>query len=173
MEHLKFPIGPFAPKNSFSEQEFQEIINIIQNAPSKYRNLVQNLTEQELQKSYREGAWSIKQLVHHVADMQMLHFTRLKMAITDPENTELLLVKIDDWTKTHEANHGEIEDSLKMFEGIHHRFAMLAAQLDDTILSKIMYHAGRKIHINLKQLLQMSAWHVEHHLAHINIALGK
>jgi hypothetical protein len=171
MEHLKFPIGKFEPKTNYSSEELSDIINTIAQAPARYSAALEGLTEIDLQKVYREGAWNIKRLVHHVSDMHILHLLRLKMAITEPENKNLVIVNINGWAETIDALEGNLADSLTMMTGTHAKMAFLASRLTEDQLNIQVYHSMRQMHLDLRQLLDMTAWHCKHHLAHIYLAI--
>ena len=169
---LKFPIGPFTVKPDISQQELQGLISTIEGAPAKYRAITHDLPSSALLKTYRPGSWTIHQLVNHVADMQLLHLFRMKKALTENDYKELTLVNIDGWAQTPDGLNAPLHDSLDMMESITKRFVYLMRSLSDEQLSISYYHPVRKVMLNQKQAISMSAWHVEHHLAHIRIALG-
>lgn len=168
---LKFPIGPFDAKENISRDELVELIVTINDAPAKYRTAVESLTEHDLGRTYREGAWNVQQLVNHVADMQMLHFLRMKKALTEPDYKEPTMVNIPAWANTPDCLGYPLADSLNMMEGITRRFVYLMKSLDEKQLEITYYHPVRKIMFNQKQAIAMTAWHVKHHLEHIRIAL--
>jgi exoribonuclease II len=82
---LQFPIGKWSPKGEYTPEEFQERLNILKNIPAEYRALTENLSHEDLQKQYREGSWTIQQLINHVADMHLLHYIRFKHALTETD----------------------------------------------------------------------------------------
>ncbi|MFD1140761.1 YfiT family bacillithiol transferase [Larkinella insperata] len=169
----KFPIGLFVIQNSYSPDELRHNINILETTPAQYRQLVEKRSDEELAKTYREGSWTIRQLVHHVADMQLLHFFRMKKAVTEPDYDTLTLVSMDGWASTADARTAPVEDSLLLFEGVHRRYAYLAKSLDESQLARKCYHPVRQLWFDQAQAVAMSAWHVQHHLAHIKLALGE
>jgi len=169
---LKFPIGPFAVKPDISAQELQAYIHTIEAAPAKYRALTNGRTSADLSKTYRPGSWTVHQIINHVADMQLLHLFRMKKALTENDYKDLTLVNIDGWAQTPDGISAPLADSLDMMESITKRFVYLMRSLSDTQLSIAYYHPVRKITLNQRQAISMSAWHVEHHLAHIRIAFG-
>lgn len=171
LQHVKFPIGPFEAPEEISSKDLNDLIITIEAAPAKYREITSNLSSLNLKKTYREGAWNIQQLVSHVADMQMLHLFRMKKALTEPDYKELTLVNIPGWAQTHDGLASPVEDSLEMFETITRRFVFLIRSLNTTQQQISYYHPVRKINLNQKQAIAMSAWHVRHHLEHIRIAL--
>ena len=171
-DQLKFPIGPFKAPENVTKADLEAMVNTIASAPAEYRAATKNLTETDLKKTYREGSWNVQQLVNHVADMQLLHFFRMKKALTEADYKEITLVNIDGWASTPDGLNSPIEDSLDMFEAIAKRFVHLIQSLDEQQKEIAYFHPVRKAMLNQKQAIAMSAWHVKHHLAHIGIALG-
>lgn len=171
MSDRKFPIGPFVLQESYTEAEFTDLLRIIRESPSRYRQAVAHLSDQDLSKTYREGSWNVRQLVHHVADIALLHYFRMKKAVTEPDY-EITLIDMDAWSATQDALASPVSLSLAMLDAIHQRYAAFAETLDEAQLAAAYYHPLRKIWINQKQALAMSAWHVQHHLAHIHLALS-
>jgi hypothetical protein len=168
----KFPIGPFTPPGSTNQSELDAFIKTIESAPEKFKNITKNLSDADLKKTYRDGSWNVQQLVNHVADMQLLHFFRMKKALTEADYKEITLVNIDGWAHTSDGLDSPIADSLHMFEGITKRFVHLMRSLDENQQHIAYYHPVRKIMLDQKQAISMSAWHVRHHLEHIRIALA-
>ena len=170
---LKFPIGPFVAPENISDEDFQSLINTIEEAPAKYRRIAEGLSSSDLQKTYRDGSWNVQQLFNHVADMQLLHFFRMKKALTENDYKEITLVNMDGWAATADGRLSSIEDALDMFESIGKRFVLLARSLTPQQQNITYYHPVRKIMLNQKQAVAMSAWHVRHHFEHLRIALGR
>ena len=171
MDDRRFPIGPFRMQDTYSADERAALIHSIETSPSHYRQVVEPLSPTDLTRTYREGSWTIRQLVHHVADMQFLHYLRMKKALTEPDYTVVTLVNMDGWAQTPDATDAPVADSLLMLEGVHQRYAYLAKSLTTDQLAITYYHPVRQFTINQVQALAMSAWHVQHHLAHIRLAL--
>ena len=172
LQLLKFPIGPFVAPEQTSDAELENLIQTIENTVAKYRSTTEKLSKSDLQKTYREGAWNVQQLVNHVADMQLLHFFRMKKALTEPDYKEITLVDIPAWAHTADGLHSPVADSLDMMESITKRYVRLMRSLDNTQQQIAYYHPVRKMMLNQKQAIAMTAWHVQHHLEHIRIALG-
>ena len=170
---LKFPIGPFVAPANITDDDLQNLIKIIEEAPAKYRDIAAGLTDADLQKTYREGSWNVQQLFNHVADMQLLHFFRMKKALTESDYKEITLVNMDGWAATADGRLSSVEDSLDMFESIGKRFVLLIRALTPDQQEITYYHPVRKTMLNQKQAVAMSAWHVRHHYEHLRIALGR
>lgn len=171
LKDRKFPIGPFRLQEDIDDDQLAEMINTIESAPAKYRALLQSVTVDDLKKTYRDGSWNVQQLVNHLADMQMLHFLRMKRAITE-EYKEVTLVNIDAWVQTSDGRESPVADSLEMLEGVTKRFVRLMRSLDKKQHAISWYHPIRKIHFDQKNAIALTAWHVRHHLEHIRLALG-
>lgn len=172
LQLLKFPIGPFEPPQEVNEQDLQNLIQTVETNVVKYRTHTEKLSKQDLMKTYREGAWNVQQLVNHVADMQLVHFFRMKKALTEADYKEITLVDIPAWASTADGLHSPVADSLDMLESITKRYVHLMRSLDNRQQQIAYYHPIRKIMLNQKQAIAMTAWHLKHHLEHIRIALG-
>lgn len=170
---LKYPIGPFVPPAIIDEQELGQLISTVESAPRIYSMVAADITTVDSAKCYREGSWNVRQLFNHVADMQMLHFFRMKKALTEPDYKEITLVNMDGWANTEDGRHSPIEDSLVMFEAVTRRYVLLMRSLTPDQQSIEYYHPVRKVMLNQKQAIAMSAWHVRHHREHLRIALGR
>ncbi|CAG5005322.1 Putative metal-dependent hydrolase YfiT [Dyadobacter sp. CECT 9275] len=171
MTDLKFPIGPFTFQDSYTDEDIENMITSITAIPAMYRELTENLSDETLQKTYREGSWNIRQLVHHVADTHILHYMRLKKAVTEPSYDEATLIDINSWAVLPDAMVSSVEDSLVILEGVHKRYTTLARTLSDDQLLISYLHPVRKLRFNQKQAIAILEWHGRHHLAHIALAL--
>lgn len=170
---LKFPIGPFVAPDAITSEELATLIKTVEDAPAKYARIAAELLENDLTKTYRDGSWNVQQIFNHVADMQMLHFFRMKKALTENDYKEITLVSMDGWAATADGRWSTVADSMMMFESITRRFVLLMRSLDSLQQEISYYHPVRKIMLSQKQAIAMSAWHVTHHLAHLNIALDR
>jgi len=169
----KFPIGPFVKQEKYSDAELNEMVNTIHEAPQKYREIVKELTPADLQKMYRPGSWNVQQLIHHVADIQLLHLFRMKKALTEPDYNTVTMINMDAWAATADGQSAPTEDSLMMLEGITRRFIFLIRSLTPEQLQITYYHPTRDTQISQIQAIDMASWHLRHHLEHIKIALGR
>ncbi len=172
MEHIQFPVGRFQPKPDYTPEEITALLQFLTKAPPLYDELVINLSDTDLSKTYRTGAWSVRQLVHHVADIHLLNFLRLKKALTE-EDYEITIIRMDDWAALSDSTQLPVASSLLIFKGVNERYIALFQTLDEQTLVKTYYHATRQLHLSLKQMLYMATWHVANHLGHMRIALGR
>ena len=172
MENRKLPIGPFNYQETYSPEELNQFIAIIEAIPARYRQLVENLSAEDLAKTYREGSWNVQQLIHHVSDIQFVHFLRMKKALTEPDYEVVTLINMNGWAATPDSTTAPIEDSLVSFDGITRRYCYLMKSLTDEQLAIKYFHPVRQLWFSQAQAMAISAWHVQHHLAHIKLALS-
>jgi hypothetical protein len=172
MTDRKFPIGPFVTQEQYTPAEVTSLLNTIDRCVGQYQPTVGSLSPADLMKTYREGSWTVQQLVHHVADIHLLHFLRMKKALTEPDYHEVTLINMDGWVKTADGLDAPVADSLLMLDGINRRYLYLARSLTEPMLAVTYHHPVRQRLFSQAQALAMSAWHVQHHLAHIRLALA-
>jgi DinB superfamily len=170
MEHLQYPVGKWSPKEITDSQEIKSLSKDILKYATQYRNLTENLDNQQLAKTYREGGWNIRQLVHHIADSHLFHYLRLKHALTEDKPVGVL-GKINDWAEMADYTEGPIEDSLLIIESVHRRYVLLFESLNPEVYERSYFHPFRQLYVTIPQSLDMIVWHLRHHLAHIEIAL--
>lgn len=130
IQSLQFPIGKWSPKGEYTPEEIQERIDTLKSIPAAYRALTETLSHEDLQKQYREGSWTIRQLIHHVADMHLLHYIRFKQSLTETAPNGVV-AKIDAWATMEEAKTAPIAYSLQMIEGTHARWTYLIEQMSE------------------------------------------
>lgn len=165
MDDARYPIGRFVPPAEFTHALRGELISQIDEAPGAFREGVRRLTAEQLQTPYREGGWTLAQVVHHVPDSHANAYIRFRLALTEPEPT---IKPYDEarWANLTDASSSDIESSLLMLDGIHQRWVSLLRRLtpDQWALAFVHPEAGR---VTLENRLAQYAWHGRHHLAHI------
>jgi hypothetical protein len=162
---ISYPIGKYDWEYKPTDEEVKSAITTLRNLPGELRKAVQNLTEEQLNTTYREGGWTLRQVVHHLADSHANAFIRAKLALTE-DNPKVKTYHENKWAELPDAK-GEIEPSLKMIDGMHSRFADMLASLDTGRLTHTYYHPEKQKSYDMRQLANMYAWHSRHHLAHI------
>ena len=172
LEQRQFPIGKWTVKDHYSSEEIQENIALLKAYGLKYRELTQHLSEEDLEKTYREGSWTTRQLVHHVADTHQWHFIRIKQALTE-ENAVGILLNVTAVSALPDSEKAPIKDSLMMIESTHNRYAYLFENIAESEYTKSYYHPLRQLHITIPQALDITVWHAKHHFEHIRIALNE
>ena len=172
LEQLKFPVGKLDLKNEYSGKEIGDFIEILRYYPGKYRNLLRLKSEEDLEAQYREGSWTALQVMHHVADMHILHYARFKFALTE-DNPVGVVAKINAWANLEDSRTAPVKDSLLLLEGTHLRWAYLAEQMNRAEFERTFFHPLRQDTVTLAQALALGAWHTRHHFNHLRLAFGK
>ncbi|SEM20243.1 DinB superfamily protein [Mesobacillus persicus] len=164
MKELQYPIGPFQPQQELSNTFIESCIREIEEAPSLFRKAVEDLSDKQLDTPYRPGGWTIRQVVHHLADSHMNSFIRLKLALTE-DNPTIKPYFEEKWANLADSKQS-IESSLTLLEGLHSRWAYLLKSLKPADLEKTFYHPETGP-VTLAMNISLYAWHSRHHLSHI------
>ncbi|HLR64529.1 MAG TPA: putative metal-dependent hydrolase [Pseudogracilibacillus sp.] len=166
----QFPIGKLTVPEVVVEEHIKEWLEQIASYASRLRQVVDHLSEDELNRTYRKHAWNVRQLVHHIADSQLNMYQRLKLALTDDNPTVPNFIQ-DKWAIQADTELPP-ESSIRMLEGINSRIVALCQRLSGDQLNRTFIHEknGR---ISVATKIAKLCWHEEHHLAHIKIALNK
>jgi len=141
-------------------------ISEISTFPSRLKNEVNHLTNEQLNTQYRPEGWTIRQVVHHCADSHMNSLIRLKLTLTEDQPTVKPYYE-ERWAELADSKNMPIEPSLKMIEGIHERWTVLLNNLSESDYSKIFIHPEHGKAFRIDENIGMYAWHCNHHLAHI------
>lgn len=160
----RYPIGRFTAPDSITLEDLPFAILAIAELPEQIREAVRTLDDDQLNTPYREGGWTVRQLVHHVADSHMIAFYRLRLALTE------------DWPAIQGYNEkafavlpdtvAPVEWSLEIIESVHARWVMILQHLTPDQWSRGFLHSERgPMRLDLATLLY--AWHSRHHVAHI------
>lgn len=167
---VRLPIGPLEVPENVTLENIQEWLKDIESYSTRLRETVESLNEEDLSKTYREGAWTILQLVHHIADSQLNMYQRLKLALTD-ENPTIPPFDEEKWAIQPDTKLPP-ESSIKMLEGINERIVSLGQSLTEEQLNRVFTHQING-EITVARKVAKLRWHEEHHLAHIKLALTK
>lgn len=166
LEQQKFPIDVFIKPNVITKPIITDWIKIIATFPIEVKKATQSLSDTQLDTPYRDGGWTIRQVVHHCADSHMNSFIRFKLALTE-ENPTIKPYFEDCWATFPDYTLHSIESSIKILEGLHSRWETLLLHLDEIQLNRIFTHPEHGIQITLAENIGIYAWHCKHHLAHI------
>ena len=165
MEDLKYPIGKYSAQENHTTEEINNFIQQIQSLPTRLEAVIKNLSEKQLDTPYRDGGWTVRQVVHHVADSHMNAFIRIKWMLTE----ETPIIKAYDekaWAETGETKTTP-EISLALLKALHTKWVALLTTLTADQLKKQLIHPATQKHMTLHNLIGMYAWHGNHHTAHI------
>jgi hypothetical protein len=171
LEKLKYPVGKFVKPDRITEPLTRGWITEIEILPGKLRKITGRLGETKLSWRYRPGGWSIRQVVHHLADSHMNSLIRFKLALTE-EKPVIKPYFEDLWAELPDTTYSPIQESVKMLEGIHARWVVLLRSLVEEDLRRTFVHPEHGGEVSLGENLALYAWHSKHHLAHIGQALA-
>lgn len=163
-DDLRFPIGKFAWPGEITAADRARYIDAVAATPALMRNAVAGLTDEQLEIPYREGGWTVRQVVHHVPDSHINSFIRFKLALTE-DNPVIKPYDEAAWALLGDVA-APVESSLKMLEALHERWIVLLRGLTEADWKKTFRHPERG-ELTLEQNLALYAWHGDHHVAHI------
>ena len=161
----RYPIGKYIVQ-PFSEKLLGEWLIDIKNLPQHLENSILNLDEQQLNTAYRDGGWTVKQLVHHVADSHMNAYIRFKLGLTE-DKPVIKPYEEAAWAEMADTKNLPINISLTLLHSLHIRWYEILKNMSHDELNKTVYHPEHKKEFTLWELLGMYAWHSKHHVAHI------
>lgn len=164
-EKLKYPIGRFCVEENIDRAAVNRLIQEIESLPARLAETVKGLTSEQLQTPYRPDGWTIRQVVHHIADSHLNSFVRFKLALTEDKP---IIKPYDEklWAELPDSKLFDINVSLTLIDSLHKRWTTLLKQLSEEDLEKEFIHPETGIK-NLKETICLYAWHGNHHLAHI------
>jgi DinB superfamily len=165
LEHLRYPIGRLPNPQTFTQEEVQIWISDIEKLPKQLRDAVQNRTVEQLETPYRPGGWTVRQVVHHVADSHLNAIMRLKLALTE-ENPTVKPYEEQFWAELADYKL-PIEVSLVLIENLHTRFVSVLRGMAWADFRRTFFHPGLGQNVTLGALACMYSWHGRHHTAHI------
>lgn len=170
-EHLRYPVGRFTGKDTYSRQEIDQHIAAIRNLPAKVADVVASFKPGALDVTYRDGGWTARQVLHHLPDSHINAYIRFKWTLTESTPT----IKAYDekgWALTPDAKDDPAV-SLTLLNALHAKWVTLLRQLDDAQLKREFVHPETRRHLSLARMVAMYAWHGEHHLGHLRIVSEK
>lgn len=166
IEQLKYPIGKYARPDPISEEYLKSWMGDIVAAPQLFRNAIKGLTEEQLSTPYREGGWTLRQVIHHVPDSHMNAYIRFKWTLTE-ETPTIKAYHEDRWAMLEDSLVTQVEVSLDMLEALHKRWVLLMESMGEEEFKRIYIHPQYGKQFSLEEVLGLYAWHCKHHLAHI------
>lgn len=160
----RYPAGRFVKPEVITPDDRVEAIALLAELPEMLRNAVDGLDSAQLNTPYREGGWTVRQVVHHIADSHMNAVIRLKLALTEDWPT---IKPYDEkaWATLHDSG-APMEWSLELVESLHARWVMLLQSLNDEQWQRGFQHPENGP-MTVEVMTLVYAWHSRHHVAHI------
>jgi uncharacterized damage-inducible protein DinB len=165
MTDPRYPIGKFEPQVSITAEQRAALIRQIAEAPERLRRAVAGLSEAQICTPYREGGWTVRQVVHHVADSHLNAYTRFKLAVTE-DTPAVKAYQEGRWAELEDVRSVPVLTSLTLLDALHERWVSFLRSLKPEDFQKTFHHPERGV-LDLGFLLQLYAWHGRHHVAHI------
>ena len=164
MTDLRFPIGKFHPPAAYTPELRNQHIQEISQTPHLLRQAVSGLTDLQLDTPYRDGGWTVRQVVHHVPDSHMNSYIRFKLALTE-DNPVIKPYAEDLWAELADSKL-PVEGSLRTLELLHERWVALLQSMDEAAWKRTFKHPAMG-DVALPMAVALYAWHGSHHVAHV------
>lgn len=169
-DHLRYPTGKFVPQEVYSSEDIKLATSKIETLPDQLKSIIQNFTSSQFNTPYREGGWTGKQVIHHLADSHMNAYIRLKWTLT--EDTPIIKAYNEKaWADTPETALDPVV-SVNLLSALHIKWVSLLKLLKADELQREFVHPETKNHVRVDRLINLYAWHGQHHLGHLKIIAG-
>jgi uncharacterized damage-inducible protein DinB len=165
MEDLRFPIGKWRYDGPPTDQQKQQLVEEIAQAPTKLRAAIKGLSDSQLDTEYRPGGWTVRQVVHHMPDSHVNAYVRFKLALTEDDPTIKPYAE-DRWAELPDTKATPIEVSLTLLDSLHQRWVRLMHSFGPEEWKRTFRHPDLGP-MSLEKTLTLYAWHGVHHVAHI------
>ncbi|MDF2921927.1 MAG: metal-dependent hydrolase [Paenibacillaceae bacterium] len=165
-EILRYPIGRFQWDGNWNEELRRQWTCSIRSQPGLLQAALEALGGAGLDIPYRPGGWTVRQVVHHMADSHMNCYIRIKLAVTE-DNPVIKPYREDLWAELADSRSYPVEPSLLLLESLHSRWADLLDSLSETDYLRSFFHPESNSLIPLRRALAQYNWHGNHHIAHI------
>jgi uncharacterized damage-inducible protein DinB len=165
-EDLRYPIGKFALPESPGAADVAAWRRDFAELPDKLRAAVANLSDAQLDTPYRDGGWTVRQTVHHIADSHLNAFCRIRLALTEDSPT----IKTYDegaWAELADVRTLPLAPSLAILDGVHTRIVALFDAMTPEQWQRGFVHPERGRIMTIAQTAALYSWHSRHHVAHI------
>lgn len=164
-DDLRYPIGKYEPQ-PFSASQKEKWLNDIKFLPQLVENAILNLDAHQLNAPYREGGWTVQQLVHHIADSHINAYCRFKLALTE-NNPTIRPYEEKLWAELNDVKNVPVNISITLLYALHTRWYETIRNLPDESWDRTMIHPAHNREITIWYQLGNYAWHGRHHVAHI------
>ncbi len=166
LEELRYPIGTFNCPEEISASLIAEWIGVLETFPERLETLVKNLANHQLETPYRAGGWTVRQVIHHIADSHHHSYTRFKWALSE-ENPLIKAYEEKEWSSLLDARTAPITISLNYIKALHAKLVFVLKGLTKDQYDLCYVHPVGNKKISVAENIGKYAWHGNHHLAHI------
>lgn len=165
---LQYPVGKYQKPDIITNDHIKEWKKEVSELPYQMRKITAGIRDKDLDKTYRPGGWSARQVIHHVADSHMNAYIRFKWALTE----DVPMIKAYDegaWAKLSDSTTMNVDISMKLIDALHTRWSYLMDSFKKKDWAKSFDHPDYEQPASLDSVLGMYAWHGRHHTAHLSI----
>ena len=166
MEHQRYPTGRYERPERYTQPLLNEWIGNIEALPSWLDVCIENLDAAQLQAPYREGGWTIQQVIHHVADSHMNAYIRLKLTLTE-DNPTVKPYEEKLWAELADVQAVPVNISITLLHALHRRMVAQLRSLAPGELDRTYYHPDMKRNVPIWELVALYSWHSRHHMSQI------
>lgn len=172
LEHLRYPIGHLELPEVITQEHLNDWIAVLEHLPQRLEKLVRDLSGEQLETPYRPEGWTVRQLIHHIADSHHHSYTRFKWALSE-DRPLIKAYQEKEWAMLFDAQTGPIDLSLDYIKALHGKLVYLLKGLTPLDLEREYIHPDGNLPVTVAQNIAKYAWHGSHHLAHIENLLKR
>ena len=165
-DDLRYPVGKFVFPSTWDGNPApwrQDIAEL----PGRMQDATGGLNDSQLDTPYRDGGWTVRQVVHHVADSHLNAYCRIRLALTEDAPTIKPYLEAR-WAELIDARTLPIDSSLALLSSLHLRLDALLGSLSTEQWDRTFVHPEHNRALTIWQTAALYAWHSRHHVAHIN-----
>ena len=171
LEQKKYPIGRFAYGKTYSAKEVKDLIDEIGKFPKQLKKTLKKLKGEEIDTPYRPGGWTVRQVIHHLADSHINAYIRMKLAAT--EKTPYAKTYEEGlWAELSDGKTGSQKLSVRLLSALHRRWVAFLEGLNDADMKRGYFSPGAGRVLNIDEAIALYAWHGRHHIGHIKLLTG-
>jgi len=170
LEQLRYPIGRFMLPETITTSLREEWIGVLESFPERLETLVANITETQLETPYRPDGWTVRQVIHHLADSHHHSYARFKWALTENKPT-IKAYEEKDWAELKDVKQAPIAMSLLHIKAVHAKLVHLLKSMDASDFKRSFIHPETGKEVFLEVNLAIYAWHCKHHYGHVELVV--
>ncbi len=162
----RYPIGRYMPPETIDAATVRDWIHAVRQTPGRVHAAVEGLDASQLDTPYRDGGWTVRQVVHHLPDSHMHSYLRFKWALTESTPVGTSYDEAS-WAALADSVRGPVEPSLALLAALHERWLLLLETMAPDDFERRFVHPRNGVERSLAWLLGLYAWHGAHHTAQI------
>ncbi|HYJ80818.1 MAG TPA: bacillithiol transferase BstA [Longimicrobiaceae bacterium] len=165
MDDPRYPVGRFDVEEAVTPERRAEWLRQVEEAPARLRAAVDGLSDEQLDTPYRDGGWTVRQVLHHLPDSHLNAYVRIKLGLTE-EVPAIKTYEEGRWAELPDSRDTPPEVSLVLLEALHARWMVLLRALGQAEWARTFRHPEWG-EMSLGKALAQYAWHGRHHVAHV------